>query len=103
MGIPEEDLPQFPVYAAESLAGELERLATKLEEMISARALAGNNLPEFQCTVAEQFRSDLSAHGGNVADVVARFRRTAGSLRDAVAEHREARRQMLALTSGHTA
>jgi hypothetical protein len=95
MGLPEEDLPHFPVYAAEALATELDQLASKLETAIGARSRAGNNLPEFQGAVAEQFRSDLHGHVGAVNDLVARFRGTAGQLRDAVADHHELRRRLV--------
>lgn len=103
MAFPEEDLPQFPVAAAESLAGELDRLAGKLEEMIEARATAGETLTEFEGAVADQFREDLAAHEGDVGDIIERFRRTAGNLRDAVEEHDRARSEMMALGSGTAA
>jgi hypothetical protein len=96
MALPEEDLPQFPVGAAEALADELDELATKLAQAAEARATAGADLPEFQGAVAAQFRLDLQAHTTAAGDVVARFRQTAGALRDAVEEHRAARRQILA-------
>jgi hypothetical protein len=92
---PEEDLPQFPVVAAEALATLLDQLATNLEDAIAARSQAGNNLPEFEGTVADQYRTDLGNHEGDVADVVERFRSTAGRLRDAVIEHQEDRQRML--------
>lgn len=97
MGFPEEDLPQFPVHAAEALADQLDDLATKLENAIEARARAGNNLPEFQGTVAEQFREDLGRHEGDIGDIVERFRRTARRLRDAVEEHSESRQRLMSM------
>jgi hypothetical protein len=97
MGVEAQDLPQFPVDAAETLAAELDRLAGKLEDMAQARVSAGTNLPEFQGNVADQFREDLDAHADDIADVVARFRTTAGRLRDAISEHNEDKRQAVAL------
>ena len=97
MGVEPGDLPQFPVNVAETLAAELDRLAGKLDDMAEARVSAGTNLPEFHGNVADQFREDLNAHAGDVADVAARFRTTAGSLRDAVSEHNEDKRQAVAL------
>jgi hypothetical protein len=42
---PEEDLPQFPVAAAEALAALLDQLATNLGDATARRSEAGNNLP----------------------------------------------------------
>lgn len=100
MPLPQEDLPQFPVAAAEALAAELDELATKLAQAAEARATAGADLPEFQGAVAVQYRLDLQANTTAVGDVVARFRLTAGALRDAVDEHHAARRQILATAGG---
>jgi hypothetical protein len=97
MGVEPADLPQFPVNAAESLAAELDWVAGKLDDMAEARVRAGTNLPEFQGNVADQFREDVNAHARDIADVVARFRTTAGSLRDAVSEHNEDKRQAVAM------
>jgi hypothetical protein len=97
MGVEPGDLPQFPVNAAETLAAELDRLAGKLDDMAEARVSAGTNLPEFQGNIADQFREDLNAHAGDIADVAARFRTTAGRLRDAISEHNEDKRQAVAL------
>jgi hypothetical protein len=97
MGVEPGDLPQFPVNIAETLAAELDRVAGKLDDMAQARLSAGTNLPEFQGNVADQFRDDLNAHAGDIADVTARFRTTAGRLRDAISEHNEAKRQAVAL------
>jgi len=96
MPLPEDDLPQFPVGAAEALADELDGLATTLAQAAEARSAAGADLPEFQGAVATQYRLDLQANGTAVADVVARFRLTAGALRDAVDEHHAARERILA-------
>lgn len=103
MSFPEEDLPQFPAHLAESLADQLVDLASKLEHAVEARARAGSDLPEFQGRVADQFREDLDRHVGAAADLVERFRLTAGRLRDAVGEHWEARRRMIALGTGNVA
>jgi hypothetical protein len=103
MRVPEEDLPQFPVAAAEALAAELDRLAGQLEAAVEARVRAGSDLPEFRGAVADQFRADLDAHGRAASDVVDQFRQTAGRLRDAVEEHRQYRRHVLSLVSGSAA
>ena len=103
MRAPEEDLPQFPVAAAEALAAELDRLAAQLEAAAEARVRAGSDLPEFQGAVADRYRVDLDAHGRAARDVVDQFRRTAGRLRDAVEEHRHYRRHVLSLVSGTAA
>jgi hypothetical protein len=103
MGLPEEDLPQFPVAAAESLAAELDRVASHLEAAAEARVRAGSDLPEFRGAVADQYRVDLDAHGRAAGDVVDQFRQTAGRLRDAVEEHRQYRRHVLSLVSGSAA
>jgi hypothetical protein len=92
---PEEDLPQFPVVAAEALAALLEQLATYLDDATAARSRAGNDLPEFEGTVADQYRTALGNHGGEVTEVIERFRTTAGRLRDAVEDHYDDRQQML--------
>lgn len=92
---PEEDLPQFPVAAAEALAALLDQLATNLGDATARRSEAGNNLPEFEGTVADQYRTDLGTHEGDVTEVIERFRTTAGRLRDAVEDHRDARQRML--------
>lgn len=99
MGLPEEDLPQFPAAAAEALASELDRVADDLEQMIDTRGRAGRDLPEFQGGVAEQYRSDLDAHGRDVGGVVDELRQTAGRLRGAVDDHRADRRRLLMLTA----
>jgi hypothetical protein len=97
MGVEAGDLPQFPVGAAEALAAELDHVAGKLDHMAEIRVSAGANLPEFQGNVADQFREDLNAHGRDIADVVERFRTTAGRLRDAITAHNEDKRQAVAM------
>jgi hypothetical protein len=80
---PTQGQPQFPIAAAEDLASTLVQLAAKLEQAIGARARAGTSWPEFQGTVASEYREDLQSHVGAVHDVIEQFRRTAGALRDA--------------------
>jgi hypothetical protein len=92
---PEEDLSQFPVVAAEALAALLDQLATNLDDATAARSQAGSNLGEFEGTVADQYRTDLGTHEGEVTEVIERFRTTAGRLRDAVEDHRDDRQRML--------
>jgi hypothetical protein len=99
MGLPEEDLPQFPVAAAEALAGELDRIADALEQMIDARGRAGRDLPEFRGGVADQFRLDLDTHARDVAGVLDELRGTASRLRSAIDDHRTDRRRLLALVT----
>jgi hypothetical protein len=92
---PEEDLPQFPVATAEVLAALLEQLATNLDDATAARSQAGGNLPEFEGTVADQYRTDLGTHEGEVTEIIERFRTTAGRLRDAIEDHDDDRQRML--------
>ncbi|MGH9211405.1 MAG: hypothetical protein ACRD2C_12100 [Acidimicrobiales bacterium] len=90
MGRPTDDRFSFPTTLAEDLAVELERVASKLEEANTARAQARDNMPDFQCTAAHDYRETLKGHLEQVTDTVERFRRTAGSLRDAIADHEDA-------------
>jgi chromosome segregation ATPase len=84
------DAPEFPTWAANELATELDRLAAKLEEAKTARTGAERSLTEFEGGVAEQYREDLRRHVGHLDDTVEQFRRTSGQLRDAIREHEAA-------------
>ena len=87
---PPDDRPIFPTQLAEELAAELIRLASRLEDANTARARARGNLPEFQCTVADDYREAVSSHLEQATGAVERLRRTAGQLRDAIADHEAA-------------
>jgi hypothetical protein len=87
MARPPEDRSSFPTHLAERLEAELLAAAGKLEEAVTARSQAKDGIPEFQCTAANEYREALGGHAGQVTDVVERFRRTAGELRDAIEAH----------------
>jgi hypothetical protein len=91
MAIPEEDLPKFPVIAAEALAGEFKRLADRLDKAIKAQHDAGVDLPEFQGAVADVYRTDLARHVDYAGGVIEAYRHAEGRIRDAVAKHRATR------------
>jgi len=87
MRLPDEDLPQFPVVLAGEIADELDRLADLVDQSALARVTARSALPEFQCTVADNYRIAVDQHAAQAAGVVEQFRRVAGELRDAAAAH----------------
>jgi hypothetical protein len=87
---PPGDRPIFPTHLAEELATELIRLASRLEDANTARARARDDLPEFQCTAADDYRESVSSHLEQATDAVELLRRTAGQLRDAIADHEAA-------------
>jgi hypothetical protein len=95
MGIPEEDRSKFPVWTANDLADELDRLAGLLDTANGARSQAGQNVPDFKGVYADKYHQDLSAHVTQVGDTIAQFRRTAGALRDAIEQYHATRRQEL--------
>jgi hypothetical protein len=87
---PPDDRPIFPTQLAEELAAELIRLASRLEEANTARSRARDSLPEFQCTAADDYREAIRSHLRQATDAVELLRRTAGQLRDAIADHEAA-------------
>lgn len=88
MGIPEEDRCQFPSALARQLADQLDLVAGLLERANTARADAGNNVPDYKGAYADAYHRRLATHVGDVGDTVTRFRTAASSLRAAIEQHR---------------